>query len=1085
MSLGRRSPKPIAARVCATRICATRRAGERGGRSAWRGVALALAVALLAEPSAPVLAVPRAGATWAAPARLAIAMGKRGAYIVQMAGAPVVSYVGGIPGMRATRPGHGRKIDPEDADVERYRGTLAAKHDAALAGVGGAHKLHDYAFALDGFAAQLTPAQAGRLAARTDVLAVWPDELRQNLTTSTPTFLGLDAPGGLWEQPGSAGEAGEGIVIGLIDSGVWPESPSFSDRTGTNGNGSRGGKLDFRRLPGWHGHCVPGEAFQASDCSQKLIGARWFNQGFGGDEGLKAERPWEFASARDYGGHGTHTASTAGGDRGVAFAGPASVFSAINGMAPRARIAVYKALWSRENDSLADGFTSDILAAIDQAVADGVDVLNYSVSGTRSSFLDPVEIAFLSAAEAGVFVAASAGNSGPAVGTVIHPAPWLTTVAADTHDRLLQGSVTAGNGVLYRGASLARGVGPAPLIVSTAAGLPGADPGEVSFCFPGTLDPSRVAARIVVCDRGVIARVEQSRAVALAGGVGMVLVNVAPGSLNAEFHAVPTVHLPHTDRAALRAYATTSGATATIDPALVLHGAAAPFTASFSSRGPLLAGGGDLLKPDLIAPGRDILAAVAPTGNGGRSVDFYSGTSMSSPHVAGIAALLRNLHPDWSPMAVKSALMTSAGDVLDGPSTQPFVIFREGAGHVRPNAAVDPGLIYDAGSDDWQAFLCGSTSAIDPAECRALADRGFSTDPSDLNTASIAIGDLPGAQTVTRRVTNVGGSPASYTVTVAGMSGVEVAVSPSAIALDAGETASFRVRFATTTAPLQTYAGGTLTWSDGTHEVRIPMVVRPVPLVVPTTVFGTGGALAYDVRFGYTGSFTVMGRGLVPATALPGSVAGDPGHVFAPGGPGTARFDVSVPPGTTYARFALFDRDVSPPSDLDLYVYRDGGLVGASTGGTSVEEVSFANPPARTYSVWVHGAQVPAGGAAFTLLTWALGTTSAGNLAVSAPAAATAGQTGAVVLGFGALAPGASYLGSVAYAGAPGLPAPTIVRIDTFYRTDGSSASETPLARPGPRFTPDRGAVATRRGVPASSLRPEVTSRSPASGPPR
>ncbi len=133
----------------------------------------------------------------------------------------------------------------------------------------------------------------------------------------------------------------------------------------------------------------------------------------------------------------------------------------------------------------------------------------------------------------------------------------------------------------------------------------------------------------------------------------------------------------------------------------------APFTASFSSRGPLLASG-DLLKPDLMAPGQDILAAVAPPGNGGQDFDLYSGTSMSSPHVAGLAALLKDLHPDWSPMMIKSALMTTGYDVLDGPNTNPLVIFRQGAGHVKPNSAADPGLVFDSNMTDWIGFLCGT-----------------------------------------------------------------------------------------------------------------------------------------------------------------------------------------------------------------------------------------------------------------------------------------------------------------------------------------------------------------------------------------
>src|SRR5947199_112299 len=241
--------------------------------------------------------------------------------------------------------------------------------------------------------------------------------------------LGLDAPGGLWDQLGGVGRAGEDIIIGVVDSGIWPEHPSFSDRTGDNGNGTKDGKLDYHQIPGWHGKCTPGEAFNASMCNQKLIGAQRFNAAWGGDAGIEAERPWEFISPRDYNGHGTHTSSTAGGNHGVAATGAAAAFGSISGMAPRARVAMYKALWSTQDASTASGFTSDLVAAIDQAVADGVDVINYSISGTTTNFLEPVEVAFLFAEDAGVFVSESAGNSGPTTGTVAHPGPWTTTVA--------------------------------------------------------------------------------------------------------------------------------------------------------------------------------------------------------------------------------------------------------------------------------------------------------------------------------------------------------------------------------------------------------------------------------------------------------------------------------------------------------------------------------------------------------------------------------------------------------------------------------------------------------------------------------
>jgi hypothetical protein len=337
-----------------------------------------------------------------------------------------------------------------------------------------------------------------------------------------------------------------------------------------------------------------------------------------------------------------------------------------------------------------------------------------------------------------------------------------------------------------------------------------------------------VAGKIVLCDRGVNARAFKSLAVQQAGGAGMVLVNTSPNSLNADFHYVPTVHVADTQRAALKAYAALPNATARINRATILYDLPAPFTADFSSRGPLLAGSGDLLKPDLIAPGENILAAVAPPGNFGESFFVYDGTSMAAPHVAGLAALLKDLHPDWTPMMIKSALMTSASDVLDGPSTDPLVIFGQGAGHVRPNSAADPGLVYNAGFNDWLAFLCGTTTGVNPSVCSRLSAAGYSLDPSDLNVASIAIGDLLGIQTITRKVTNVGHAAVTYNASVSGMAGFTVAVTPSSLSISPGETTSYTVTITRTAATLDEYAGGQLTWTDGSHNVRIPMVVRPL-----------------------------------------------------------------------------------------------------------------------------------------------------------------------------------------------------------------------------------------------------------------
>ncbi len=388
-------------------------------------------------------------------------------YIVQMAEQPVVAYSGGIAGYPTTKPAKGQKINPLDPKVIKYAGFLDGKHDLAMRSVGATKKLYDFRFSYNGFAAELNAKQAEAIKKLPNVISVNANEMYTMDTSSTPTFLGLAGETGFWQ---TFGAKGENIVIGLVDSGIWPEHPSFSDRTGVNPKG-KSGKLDYRQLPGWNGKCTPGEEFTAANCNQKLIGAQYFNESWGGDAGIDALRPWEFNSARDYNGHGTHTSSTAGGNYGVPADGPAAVFGAISGIAPRARISMYKALWSLEDASTASGYTADLVAAIDQAVADGVDVINYSISGTRTNFLDPVMVSFLYAADAGIFVATSAGNSGPTTATVAHPGPWVTTVAAGTHNRSGEGSVTLGNGVTYYGASLANAVGPAPLINAEDAAL--------------------------------------------------------------------------------------------------------------------------------------------------------------------------------------------------------------------------------------------------------------------------------------------------------------------------------------------------------------------------------------------------------------------------------------------------------------------------------------------------------------------------------------------------------------------------------------------------------------------------------------
>jgi hypothetical protein len=542
------------------------------------------------------------------------------------------------------------------------------------------------------------------------------------------------------------------------------------------------------------------------------------------------------------------------------------------------------------------------------------------------------------------------------------------------------------------------------------------------------LDPAKVAGKIVLCDRGVTARVNKSLAVAEAGGVGMVLVNTSVSSLNGDFHSVPSVHLQSDSRAAVKAYAAMPGATATIGKSYFAP-IPAPLTASFSSRGPLQAGGGDLLKPDIIAPGQDILAGVAPYTFGGDYFGLLSGTSMSSPHIAGIAAALKSARPSWTPAMIKSAMMTSAGDVLDGANTSPSVIFSQGAGHVQPNSALNPGLVFNSGFNDWLGFLCGTqlpTSFCTSAGVPVL-------DPSDLNIASIAIGDLGGDQTVKRRVTNVG-SKATYTVSMTGMAGLSVSVTPSSFTLNPGQSQDLTIRFVTTTAAPNAYVGGQITWSGSNGErVRVPVVIRPVALGAPAAVSSSGGPISYNVTFGYNGPFSATPRGLVAPVLTASTVADDPTNgACTLTSPGAVLVPVTIPAGTTYARYALFDADVSPGADIDLCVFQGATLVGSSGSGTSAEEVNFAfaSPTAGAIglTVVVQGWGVN-GTSPFKLHEWYVPATDAGNMTVSAPATAAIGVPGTITVTPAAdLLPG-RWLGSVSYSGASGMPSPTIVSV--------------------------------------------------------
>ncbi len=875
-------------------------------------------------------------------------------------------------------------------------------------------------------------------------------------TSSTPAFLGLNAPGGLWDQLGGVNKgglgkgAGEDVVIGDVDGGYWPENPAFSDRKVDGSNGS----LYPHKVTGFTGACEAGEAFPASTCNRKVISARFFDAGVG-EANIMAD---DFLSPRDFGGHGSHTASTMAGNYGVQATGDAAPFGKISGIAPRARLAVYKACWVTPTMPSGSCNSADTTAAIGQAVADGVDAINYSISGT-AAFTNSVEVSFLFAAAAGVYVSASAGNNGPAAATVAHPSPWITTTAAGTHNRDGLGTVTI-DGTTYNGhSSAATAVTGQLAIFGTELPLP--QPAEAALtpeqkqrlCYPGTLPAVAAAGKIVVCERGVNARIDKSLAVAMAGGIGMIMVNPTVNSVNADLHFVPSIHLgASTNQADATALydtidaAAVAGKTASISKGTIVYNADAPFTASFSSRGPIAAGGGDILKPDIIAPGQDILAAVAPPGNHGRDFDLYSGTSMSSPHMTALGALMHQAHPSWSPMMIKSAFMTTAYQGHD------YDAFGWGAGHVDPNKAVDPGLVFDSDLGDWLAFLKGQKLYTGP---------GPAIDASDLNSASIAIGDLAGSQTVSRSATSVGSKSETYTFSTTGLPGLSVTPSVTSFTAAPGSVTPWTVTFLRTTAALNAYSKGFIVWTgDQGHVVKMPVVVRPVKFQAPTELSGSGttGSVTYTTKSGYNGDLTYSIHGLQAATKFENHVNGDPTCTFNTADPdamvtaGTATvnsFTTPASPATTnYIRFQTFQADASASAhDLDMFVYRfnpdpavNAWQLILTSGGPDANEVANTTSaasltPGAQFKVYVHGCGVDAGGGDFTLFAWAV-TNPASNpfTTVPSPQAVTIGQTIPTTLGWSGLPAGNRYLGRVQYVD-PAVPtavmASTVIGVST------------------------------------------------------
>ncbi len=947
-----------------------------------------------------------------------------GRYIVTLADDAVATYTGGVYGFAPTTPDAGARLDPRSRASASYSGYLSGKQKKVAASVDATID-YSYTLALNGFAAELTAEQAAALSAEKDVVAITPDELKHVTATPSTDFLGLSGDDGVWANTGGTDTAGAGVVIGVLDTGLAPENPSFAgDALGSTAGSAPyldGDTITMTKSDGatFTGECVTGVQFAPSDCSTKIVGARYFVTGFGADR-IGFADTGEYLSPRDGNGHGSHTASTAGGNHDVAAIISGLDYGLISGVAPAAKIAAYKVCWSGPDPtrSTDDGCaTSDLLAGINQAVADNVDVLNYSIGGgAADTTVSPTDQAFLGAAAAGIFVAASAGNSGPGASTLDNAAPWITTVAASTIPGY-EATATFGDGTAYAGGSISvdrtPGATPlaAPLVRGDLVAVAGHDPADARLCGPDSLDAAQVAGVIVFCERGVYGRVAKSAEVLRAGGIGMLLVNRVPGSVDTDEHAVPTVHLdaPYWDAAF--GYAGSAGASVVFtDGNTTSYTPPTPQVAGFSSRGPVLADGSDILKPDVTAPGVAILADGPNAQDGPPTWQFLSGTSMSSPQIAGLAALYLGERPLATPGEIKSALMTSAYDTVDSNGIAVTDPFTQGAGHVDPTEMFEPGLLYLNDTADWYSYIqgIGYDVGADPV------------DPSNLNLASIAIGSLTAPETITRTVTST--EAATFTAQPVTVPGIDAVVSPSTLSFGAaGESASYTVTFTRTDAPLDEFSTGSLNWVSGAGTVvHSPVAIQPVTLVAPATADGTGvdGSVDVSITPGATGDVALNLIGL--AAGLHQSDAADPSSPTT--GTGTAgeefRYQVEVPEGTELARFDLDALDET--ADLDLIVYRldgDGGAPVAgwqSATGSADERIDLVSPEAGFYQVI---ASVYSGTTAFDVNTYSvLAGANAGSFAADPPVIlGQQGVTATYSLSWSGLTPETGYLGLVGY----------------------------------------------------------------------
>ncbi|HSN76684.1 MAG TPA: S8 family serine peptidase, partial [Anaerolineae bacterium] len=756
-------------------------------------------------------------------------------YIVQLQDASLASYTGGIPGLRATSPEAtgAPKLDANSPASRAYLSYLEGQQAAAIDSVSAllgrsVDVAFQYLAVLNAFAVTLSPDEAAAVAKLSEVKAVYRDVERELDTDVGPIHIGAPA---IWNGNTGTGAAtrGEGVVIGMIDSGINHAHPSFA---ATDGGGYT--HINPYGAGVYKGWCATNAGF----CNAKLIGAYSFNPNGGNPE--------------DADGHGSHTASTAGGNAHTASfnIGPTPYNIPIQGVAPRANIVAYKVC----NPSCPG--TASVAAVNSAILNDQVDVLNYSISGADSPWNDPVDLAFLDASNAGIYVSASAGNDGPGASTVAKTGPWNAAVAASTINRVIANTLDV--------------TGP-----TTPPALQGmaAVPGELTSIVANVTGPIKYNAAnsdgcvafsagyftnsLALIQRGGCTFLVKVTNAAAAGAIGVVIFNNVGGppiSMGSLTGTPPAFMLDLANGTALRDYVVanpTATVRVNVATSYLVNNDWEDIVGGFSSRGPSQY---ELVKPDYIAPGVNTLAAVA-AGATPATYAFYQGTSMSSPHGAGAAALMVGLYPSWTPAEVKSALASSAtGGLVKENGVTPADPFDVGSGLLALGGASNVGLVFNETGANYLA-----------------ANPAIGGDPKTLNQPSMANYNCATSCSWTRTVKAVVGR--TWNVTTSAPAGMTITVTPNNFTLSAGQTQQLTITANVPGLPLSQFAFGSVTLTPVTAEGQtatsaqsLPVVVKPTNAVPDINVTPTSLAATQPPDTTTSQALTIGNLGTAPLT---------------------------------------------------------------------------------------------------------------------------------------------------------------------------------------------------------------------------